>query len=105
MITSRGRTGNVGDSSAGYRHVLTRTISRRLTAVLTASALVLAACGGSSTPATDTGARPDLAPADPASAALLPAVTVWDVGESEWVQLADYLPSDRPLLLWFYAPH
>lgn len=89
----------------GSPHVLASIVRHRFALALAASALVLAACGGSSTPATETGARPDLAPADPASTALLPAVTVWDVGASEWVQLADYLPSDRPLLIWFYAPH
>jgi hypothetical protein len=85
--------------------VLPSFLRRRLAVVLASSALVLAACGGSSAPTTETGVRPDLPPADPASASLLPAVTVWDVGASEWVQLADYLPSERPLLLWFYAPH
>lgn len=32
-------------------------------------------------------------------------MTVWDVKESDWVQFADYLPADKPLLVWFWAPH
>jgi hypothetical protein len=85
--------------------------------VLIAAAVVVGACGSGSGPATgpdgspvtvlqaDPSPRPDLAP-DPASAASpLPAVTVRNVSTGEWVRLADFLPAERPVLLWFWAPH
>lgn len=89
---------------------------RRLPATI-AAALILGACGAGGdaavgpdgSPVTvqpaDPSPRPDL-PADPASAqSPLPSVTVRNVGTGEWVQLTDFLPSDRPVLLWFWAPH
>ena len=30
---------------------------------------------------------------------------MWDVGQSEWVQFADLMPSEKPVVLWFWAPH
>jgi hypothetical protein len=35
----------------------------------------------------------------------LPPVTVWDVGAKQWVQLANFLPAETPVLVWFWAPH
>lgn len=74
------------------------------TLALTATAaLIAAACSGGAE--STTGERPDLPVAESSSESPLPQVTVWDVGESEWVQFADLIPSDKPVLLWFWAPH
>ncbi|MGI9577799.1 MAG: TlpA family protein disulfide reductase [Microthrixaceae bacterium] len=79
---------------------------RAATVLLVSGALLAAACGSGSESAVETGDRPDIAPsAEGASAPLLPPVTVWDVKESDWVQFADYLPAEKPLLVWFWAPH
>lgn len=77
----------------------------RLVSIAAATALMVAACGGPPAASVDPGPRPDLAVANPASTAFLPAVTVWDVGEQQWVQLANLLPADKPVLVWFWAPH
>ena len=66
---------------------------------------VLAAGCASGERTVDTGARPDLPPSAEAATSPLPPVAVWDVGDSDWVQFADLLPSDKPLLVWFWAPH
>jgi len=76
----------------------------RLAALAVTVIAVVTACGGTPEASVDQGARPDLA-VDAASANLLPAVTVWDVGEKEWVQLSNFLPADKPVLVWFWAPH
>jgi hypothetical protein len=79
-----------------------------------AAALLTTACGGDSSggssaaarPAgADPDVRPDLPLSNPASEGLLPTVAVWDVGAQGWTQLADFLPAERPLLVWFWAPH
>ena len=100
---------------------------------LAAASLALAACGGTPQSSVDPGERPDLpvggttaagntaagttggtdtgtdpgagTPASTATEPVLPVVTVWDVGAKQWVQLADFLPADKPLLVWFWAPH
>ncbi len=69
------------------------------------AAVLLSACAGPPAASVDPGPRPDLPVADPSRPPLLPPVTVWDVGAKEWVQLADFLPAERPLLVWFWAPH
>lgn len=77
----------------------------RLLGVLGVTVVLAAACG-SGGGSGETGARPDIAPsAEAAAESPLPEVTVWDVGESDWVQFADYLPGEKPLLVWFWAPH
>lgn len=69
---------------------------RRAATVLVAAALLGAACGGSSD-------RPEASPdAAPVS---LPAVEVLDVATGAPTQFAELLPADRPVLLWFWAPH
>ncbi len=94
--------------------------------VLAASvlALTLAACGGGgeSDDDVDAGATnppaettvPDTAPPGaatdttapvPTGESPLPQVEVRDVATGEMLQLAALLPSDRPLLVWFWAPH
>ena len=80
------------------------TTRRASLALAVAIALVLAACG-SSAAEVETGTRPDLAPAAASAQSPLPAVTVWDVGAEDWTQLADRLPAEKPLLVWFWAPH
>ena len=88
----------------------------------------MAACGGASSTAGDpstvpTGSattaasrsHPTVArrrrPARPPSATApdagspLPAVEVLDVATGDSVQFADFLPADRALLFWFWAPH
>jgi hypothetical protein len=49
--------------------------------------------------------RPELPVAPPSANSPLPAVTVWDLTADRWVQLKNFLPADRPLLVWFWAPH
>lgn len=74
-------------------------------ALALAVAVVAAACGGPREASVDPGTRPNLPVANAVSTDFLPAVTVWDVGEKEWVQLANFLPADKPVLVWFWAPH
>ena len=90
------------------------TYTSRRVAALIATGVLIGACGAGGDTATgpdgspvtvqaaDPGPRPDL-PAD--STSPLPKVTVRNVGTGEWVQLANFLPAERPLLLWFWAPH
>lgn len=49
-------------------------------------------------PAEEAGPAP-VAPSD------LPDVTVLDVHTGDRVTLASLAPADRPILLWFWAPH
>ena len=88
--------------------------------VVVAAGLVLSACGPTNAPApveadgtTITlpeparGPVPDL-DVDPASATAspLPELAVRRLnGDGGWVQLKNELPADRPLLVWFWAPH
>lgn len=77
---------------------------RRL--LLAVVALVAGACsGGSDSAEVDTGERPELPRSVESAASPLPDVAVWDVSDAEWVQFADALPSDKPVLFWFWAPH
>ncbi len=59
------------------------------------SAVVLSACGSSGTQSPESAGAP----------VALPAVEVIDVTADRRVQLDELLPSDRPLLIWFWAPH
>jgi len=82
-------------------------------ALVTAVALSLASCGGSS-PEPDAGpastlpslASPGLTQTTvaPEAAARLPDVTVDDVGGGT-VRLASLTPAALPTLIWFWAPH
>lgn len=89
-------------------------------AVLAVAAAVAAACGGADSapvatapaPPADPPAAPEPSPAPesppPADAAGgndLPAVTVVDVASGESLVLSSLAPADRPILLWFWAPH
>ncbi len=92
--------------------------SRIVTAAL-AGGITLGACGGVAelpvgddgpaitVPAPTEGPIPSLAvSAEAAAASPLPEVTVRRInGEGGFVQLKNELPSDTPLLVWFWAPH
>jgi hypothetical protein len=80
----------------------------RSAGIVLAASLALAACGGGgsgSGSSADAGPRPDLPVAEASINSPLPPVTVRDVSTGEWVQLANALPADTPLLVWFWAPH
>lgn len=81
----------------------------RFSSMLAVGVFVLASCGGgvgsNAESDRDLGQRPNL-PVDPKSAnGLLPNVTVRDLTNDKWVQFANFVPSDKPVLLWFWAPH
>jgi hypothetical protein len=93
----------------------TRSRSTRPLAPLALAAafvLLAAACGGGGA---DTGAQPAAAPADgeaqavgpaaPGADGPLPAVDVVDVESGATVSLTSYNTGQRPLLVWFWAPH
>lgn len=99
----------------------TPVASSRIVAAVLAGGLTLAACGGgggASAPVGADGATitlptpadgpiPELpVSAEAAAGSPLPEVTVRRInGEGGFVQLKNALPSDRPLLVWFWAPH
>ncbi len=85
-----------------------RTI-RRLGAIL-AVALITAACGadsggGAAGPNVDTGDRPTLERAAASASSPLPDVALWNVQEQSWVQFANLVPAEQPIMLWVWAPH
>lgn len=92
----------------------------RFVATVLAGGLTLAACGGGNPappvaedgttitlPTPTDGPIPRLpVSAEAAAGSPLPEVTVRRInGEGGFVQLKNALPSDRPLLVWFWAPH
>lgn len=91
----------------------------RIVAAALAGGITLAACGGNppapvgADGATVTLAAPVDGPipdmpvsAEAAAGSPLPQVTVRQInGDGGFVQLKNALPSDRPLLVWFWAPH
>lgn len=93
---------------------------RRLVAGLAGIPLILAACGGGDAaeapiaddgsvitlPAPAEGPVPDLPVAAASADSPLPDVAVRQInGEGGWIQFKDLLPADKPVLVWFYAPH
>lgn len=98
------RDGNELATMVGFL-AMSRQRAGRVVIAGVAAALLLAACGGSPPASVDPGARPELPVADAAVANQLPKVTVWDVGEKQWVQFGNFLPADKPVLVWFWAPH
>jgi len=107
-----------------------RRTPRAFLAAVTAAVVTLSACGSadSPAPAADAAGSADEAGAAPATASSqapgaaasdpglrpnlgvenadspFPAVTVRDVVDDRWVQFADILPAEQPVLLWFWAP-
>ncbi len=83
------------------------------------AALLLTACGsdddggggsaadpGVTLPAPAEGDPPDLPVAEASQASPLPEVAVRQVnGDGGWVQFRNEIPSEQPLLVWFWAPH
>lgn len=59
------------------------------------------AAGGSSEAA---ATEPEATEVD-ASNSIVPAVDVVDLATGETVSLASYVPSNKPIVLWFWAPH
>jgi hypothetical protein len=97
--------------------------TRRATAaLLSASALILAGCGGASTtaerppgpvstlPSFD-GAQatptqpPGTQAPGPSQAGVLPDLVVEDVGARTRINLSTLTPSPEPILVWLWAPH
>jgi hypothetical protein len=92
---------------------------KRIVVAALGGALVLAACGGAPDPPVGADGtaitlptpEPGPIPALPVAEASvtgspLPAVTVRRInGEGGWVQFRNELPSEKPLLVWFWAPH
>jgi len=76
---------------------------------------LLAACGGGASRLPDGVVLPEPAPGpvpqlavspDAALSSPLPDLAVRQLnGDGGWVQLKNELPSDKPLLVWFWAPH
>jgi hypothetical protein len=74
--------------------------------LLVAAAVILASCGSDGDVVTsDPGPRPDLPVRAESAESPLPAVTVRNLTDDTWIQLADLLPAEQPLLVWFWAPH
>ena len=72
-----------------------------------AASITLAACGNDSVKvqSANTGAGTEISVATPAFKNPLPAVTVRDVGAKADLNLQSLLPADKPLVIWFWAPH
>ncbi len=95
-----------------------RTSARRLGVVAVAGVLVLAACGGdddaggTQLPAAES---PDFLGRDLGGEAVaaesdiptnqFPDLVIDNVSTGTKVNLRNVVPSDRPILLWMYAPH
>ncbi len=86
----------------------------RIAAATLLGGLVLAACGGASNlpegvvlPEPAAGPVPELAVSpDAALTSPLPEIAVRQInGDGGWVQLKNELPAEKPLLVWFWAPH
>ncbi len=97
------------------------------TAALTVGALVVTGCGGnaalssqaSPTPtvaatstaggalptATDSSAAPSTGAPAPSKSSIVPAVDVIDVNTGRSVALRATIATDKPTLLWMWAPH
>lgn len=93
---------------------------KRIVAAALAVGVALAACGGAPEPPVaedgtvialpEPAAGPVTRPAggrpDAASGSPLPEVAVRQInGDGGWVQFKNELPSDKPLLVWFWSPH
>lgn len=73
-----------------------------LVAAIVATSVFTAGCGGGSTPVgSDPGSELGSAPADSG----YPDVTVVDVSTGDEIALRAAVTYDRPVVLWFWAPH
>lgn len=91
-------------------------MSRIRTAFVTVAVggILVAACGSGSSgtdagtnagtkAGSNAGARVEIP--TPTKGFTLPATVVTNVGDGEKVDFSEIAPSDRPILLWFWAPH
>ena len=85
---------------------------RRYPVMVAAFAITLAACGSTSSQPTSTASRSTpstpstSAPAPtPTSTSALPDVDVFDVATGDTVSFSALAPAEKPILLWFWAPH
>ena len=95
--------------------VATRRRWHAVMAVATLAALGLVACGGGGDRSDGRGAAPAEQPraAGPEApkpeaaerTSAIPQVTVLDVPSGDEFALGSIVPSDRPVLVWFWAPH
>ncbi len=106
-------SGPGGLPSVPRRKVVSLRARRSLLFAVVPVLLFAAACGGDDdSAATETGAgsaRADTPAEGPLlvdqAETALPAVDVVDVTTGEQINLQSLAPSNRPLLLWFWAPH
>jgi len=109
-----GQTGSM-KLQGQMRHRSRRKRNRRTTLVAAsvAGAFALAACGGgdgggSAEPSEQLPAVADqvaLLPASDVASNQLPDVVVDNLNDDNKVNLRNYAPADRPILLWMWAPH
>jgi hypothetical protein len=59
----------------------------------------------STTAPSNTAASPSEAPAPDRSSSILPSVRMTDVRTGGSLDLVTLVPAERPVLLWFWAPH
>ncbi len=102
---------------AGIRLAVERVppaMRKRILTTALVGGLLLAACGGGGSklpegltlPVPAAGPVPELAVDAESALSPLPEIAVRLLnGEGGWVQLKNQLPADKPLLVWFWAPH
>ena len=76
----------------------------RLGIAVFASVMFVAGCG-SSTRSGDAKSDVTAGNSDKPSASVMPDVDVLDVANGNKVAFGELSPSEKPLLLWFWAPH
>ena len=77
---------------------------RYLRPALAIAALTLAGCGGNTATSSNTAPRPSIASTADGSS-IVPAVDVIDVNTGQPVALRATIATDKPTLLWMWAPH
>jgi hypothetical protein len=96
-------TSACGGSSSGPSTPQLRAADTTTTAAPDTTATTEAGGSDSSVP-NETTTRPTTTPTTPAESPL-PSVEVLDVATGDTIDFADFLPSDTPVLFWFWAPH